>query len=155
MFRIDRKRRIGISFALVVALVLVLATTALADPRTLVGERINVLEGTPTVFLAGEPFFIIHAAVMEPPNDTPVASGHMGFALEVDGEYIEADWDFRGGCGPECVVSGSAFNFPQGMAGTHTFTGHWYQVCLISGGPCENPMAPVDFTTAELTVIFE
>jgi hypothetical protein len=147
------------------AIVLILATPAMADPRTLVCDgapecQINVLQGTPLAYPAGEPFFIIHST-QNPTDWPPIATGLMGFALEVDGVYVEPSWNFKQGIGawvdppPNLIVSGSAFNFPQGLsAGEHTFTGHWYTACLPQFG-CETPVDKVEFGTAELTVTFE
>ena len=153
------KKVFSITIVLLVML-FVLATPALADPRQLVGERINVNLGDPTEYPADTPFFVIHGSGTDAPGATPIAAGHMGFALEVDGEYVEADWDYRSGNsaregGPNIVWSGSAFNFPDGLpAGEHTFIGHWYVRCLHTESPCENPMDPVDFEVHPLTVNF-
>jgi hypothetical protein len=145
------------------AILLILATPAMADPRTLVCDgapecQINVLQG-PETYPAGEPFFIIHN-VQITTDWAPIAAGFMGFALEVDGVYVEPSWNFKGGAGaafdppPNLIFSGSAFNFPQGLpTGEHTFTGHWYAACLPQFD-CETPAKQVEFHTAELTVTF-
>ncbi len=149
---------------MVLAILLILVTPAMADPRMLVcyGDpecRINVLAGGPTTYSAGEPFFIIHNIYIYT-GEAPIANGLSGFALEVDGAYMEPSWNFKGGAGwqadppPNYVVSGSAFNFPQGLsAGAHTFIGHWYEACLPQDG-CEPPVDKVEIGSAELTVIF-
>jgi hypothetical protein len=157
-------RRIILITVIALAILLILATPAMADPRMLVcyGDpdcRINVLQGTPEAYPAGEPFFIIHNVYVYT-GVVPVANGLSGFALEVDGVYVEPSWNFKGGGGwpadppPNFVASGSAFNFPQGLsAGEHTFIGHWYVACLPQDG-CEPPVKQIEFGTAELTVTF-
>lgn len=148
----------------VIAVLLVLAAPALADQKILVCDgapecRINVLDGVPTQYPAGQPFYIRHGQGLWPPDEAPIASGHAGFALEVDGVYVEPDWSERGAIsatvyGSAVVWQLSVFNFPDGMTGTHQFTGHWYVACLATDGPCENPMDPVDWNTEVLTVEF-
>ncbi len=160
-------KKILSTIIVILAITLILATPALADQRTLVCDgadecRIHIILGEPATYPAGEPFYIFHSAGYLPPNDLPVATGHMGFALEVDGEYIEPDWDFKGATGVvdgvNTIWSGSVFNFPEGLdPGPHTFTGHWYSACLYLADPvsCETPMEPVDFSVRDLVVIFE
>ena len=159
-----RSKKLLIAAIVALAVLLILAIPALADQRYLVCDwaeecQINILHGTPTEYPAGEPFYIIHGGGGAVPDGAPIAAGHMGFALEVDGVYVESDWDYRGASSasdgrPNMIWSGSAFNFPEGMTGPHIFTGHWYTACQSTDGPCENPMDPVDFITLDLTVEF-
>lgn len=52
------------------------------------------------------------------------------------------------------------FNFPEGMTGTHTFTGHWYISCrwaVDNGwftGTCTTPHALVEILSQSITVVF-
>ena len=119
--------------------------------------------GIPTEYPAGEPFFIMHGNGNTPSIDLPVAAGHMGFALQVDGVYVEPDWVSRSASSARegegnAVFSIMAFNFPQGLpAGVHTFTGHWYVGCAPQWEGCEGykPMAPYDYFVNTITVTFE
>jgi len=153
---------------LVLALLLIITTPVMAD-RSLVCEgddacRINLLSGTPTEYTAGAPFFVLHGTGMAPSEDKPVSVDHMGFALEVDGVYVEPDWvshfatSAREGYGNH-VYSLMAFNFPQGLsAGVHTFTGHWYVGCaprMEEGGWCVDHMHPTDWNVITMTVVFK
>jgi hypothetical protein len=158
-----KSKKLLVAAIVVLAVLLILATPTLADKRTLVCDgapecKINIFAG-PTQYPAGEPFYIQHGQGLWPPDDAPIASGHAGFALEVDGVYVEPDWDERYATGANVygfpiVWQVSAFNFPDGMTGTHTFTGHWYVACLTTEGQCENPMDPIDWFTSVLTVEF-
>jgi hypothetical protein len=152
------------SIVLVLAILGIIATPVLADPRSLECNgasecRINVLQGVPNNYPAGAPFFIIHSAGEFPPN--PPAAGNMGFALELDGVYVTPNWSEHSAVpldhNPDVVIilSTSAFNFPQGLpAGRHTFTGHWYWMCLNSDPECKNPSVRIDRIVETLTVTF-
>jgi hypothetical protein len=158
-------RKVLLSIVGVIAILVTLATPVLADPRYLECDgasecRINILQGWPNNYPAGEPFFIIHSA-LEYPLDLPPAVGNMGFALELDGRYVKPDWRYHEAIpldhdpDPVVIISGSAFNFPQGLpAGRHTFTGHWYWMCLKSDPGCKNPSERVDGIVETLTVTF-
>lgn len=151
-------KKLIFSAVVVLAILLIMATPVLAKARTFVGERISLLaDPAVTEFPAGEPFHVHHAVVMYPPDDKPVAAAHTGFALEVDGIFVEADWSYTDGCcGPNFVMSGSIFNFPDGLpVGKHSFKGHWYAPCLATGGPCENPMDPVDLLVKMVEIDFK
>jgi len=157
-------RKITFTTILVVFLLLLLVTPAMADPKSLVCNgaddcRINVLLG-PDEYQAGEPFFVIHNAYISVDEYGPVMTGHMGFALELDGVYVDPSWKFQGGFSargypPNAVFSGSAFNFPEGLpAGTHTLTGHWYAGCLPADDLCDTPVKAQDFYTEVRVVEF-
>lgn len=153
---------------LLVLVALVAAPSATADAKERTGTRINLLAGGFQVFPAGEPFHISHgwARVLgADQGDTPPANGRYGFSLAVDGQDDPADYVEREP--REDAVLGrikpstSVHNFPEGMTGTHTFTGHWFGPCtgLLEGGytpgPCEHP---TEITTSiaplTITVVF-
>ena len=49
------------------------------------------------------------------------------------------------------------FNFPNGMTGVHTFTGHWFLACGFDPEiPCNGrpPTTPVEYDTESVTVTF-
>ncbi len=136
------------------------------------GCRINVRLGKPTTYPAGQPFVIAHgvnSGFVLP----PLGTGMDLFALEIDGVPRAPDAIIRDAVSPPDlsppptfdfpypgVESVFVFNFPAGMTGTHTFTGHWYEPCATAvaldgyPGPCETPAAQVQFETHSLTVTF-
>ena len=131
--------------------------------------RINILAGTPTTYPAGQPFVIRHGVqnvCSRPPQRIP---GKMEFVLEIDGVVRPADVVQRVVASPpqtdfECpyafLAHAFVFNFPNGMTGTHTFTGHWLEACEVAvefdgwPGPCSDPAQQVNFFTESLTVTF-
>ena len=157
-------KKVFVTAVVVLAILLILTTPAMAD-RYFVCDgaqecRINIAARTPHVYPAGEPFFIFHASGDDPPTNVPIAAGHMGFALEVDGVFAVPDWGVRSSwwsdSGEHYVFSNAAFNFPDGLpAGKHTFIGHWYAPCAATGSVCENPMDPVEYWTVKLNVNFQ
>ena len=139
---------------------LVFVVPAAAKGKTPVGERINVLFGTPTSYPAGEPFHISHGWLFDLPDHAPV--GIWLFRLEVDGVFVEHDFVQTEIISkkPTTITKKYVFNFPGGMTGTHTFTGHWYGSCQVMvdtgyyPGPCPKPNAQIEFWTETLTVTF-
>jgi hypothetical protein len=61
---------------------------------------------------------------------------------------------------PDLLTRIWVFNFPEGMTGTHTFTGHWLGPCqgLVDEGfipgPCGRPNEKVEAFAQSLTVTF-
>jgi len=165
-------------FAAVSVLALVLSAPAAADSpntRPTVGERINVLAGTPTEYPAGAPFHIGHGwpigGTEADPGEPlqPKQAGIYAFTLEIDGVPRQATYILRVAFFDDPAPLPEAafrlfriwvYEFPQGMTGTHTFTGHWYSPCSQAvarfgyAGPCPNPNAPVDPEPRSLTVKF-
>lgn len=124
----------------ILIVLLLAASPVLAADRVRVGEQIDVFAGTPDVFPANEPFHIAHGWG----NIAPVP---MGFILEVDG--IEVQYDFIEKTvlneNPLLINIIWVHNFPEGMSGTHTFTGHWLLNCysaLQDGFVDECPPGP-------------
>jgi hypothetical protein len=163
------KRRLSLPLALAVPALLALvlaAGPAAADPKEPVGDRISVFLGTPTSFAAGKPFHIRHGwgiGATEPPE----RAGLFGFRLDVDGVPRGADFVIRTtDPAPKTefespVLNRSwVFNFPSGMSGIHTFTGHWITPCDVAvadygyAAPCPTPHAPVVAFSRSLTVTF-
>lgn len=139
---------------------LLLAIPAAATHRERVGPQINVLLGTPTTFPAGAPFSISHGWGAGPPEQL----GILSFRLDVDGVPREEDFVSRVALplppGPPDLLWIWVHNFPDGMTGTHTFTGHWIAPCEAAvefhgfPGPCRTPNEPVEAITRSLTVTF-
>ena len=146
---------------------LVSAGAAPADPPAAVGDRIDVHRGTPTTFPAGRPFHIRHGWGIGA-TDVPEQAGLWRFRLELDGVTRPADFVTRS-TDPAPTTTfdypvlnrGWVFNFPAGMRGVHTFTGHWIGPCRLAaqGGThtsrCGTPNAPVDVLTRSVTVDFQ
>lgn len=155
-------------FLLLVVAALAVAPTAGSDDGERVGTRLNLLAGGFQVFPAGVPFHVAHGWVRpldEDQGSPPQANGRYGFSLAVDGVDDPADHVERAPF--EDAVLGRikprtwVHNFPDGLTGTHAFTGHWFGPCtgLLDGGytagPCEHP---TEITTAIgilwITVVF-
>jgi hypothetical protein len=154
--------------AVVVAcgLALGLAGTAPASPPEPVGAKINVFLGTPTTFVAGQPFHILHGWGVGA-TDGPEQAGLWKFQLEMDGVEREADFVIRSADpAPKTDFERTVLNrfwvfeFPEGMSGRHTFTGHWLGPCRpaveagIHPGPCGKPNELVEIAVRSLTVDF-
>jgi hypothetical protein len=153
------KMKKNILILLIIA-VLVLVSPVLAKGKVPMGDRINVLTGTPTSFSANSPFHINHGWVLSVPDDGPIGSYY--FTLDVDGVMVAADYRTRGieSTHPTNVKLLWWYNFPSGMGGTHTFTGHWYGHCQTAvdngsyPGPCPSRDARVELKTHSVTVTF-
>jgi hypothetical protein len=151
---------------LLLAIALVLAPSSAAEGHERVGTRINLFAGAFQVFPANRPFHISHGWGLgqSNPETTPQALGRYGFSLAVDGgdrreDYVEKSHVLDPTFGR---LQGRTWihNFPNGMTGTHTFTGHWFGACngiVAAGsapGPCEHPtalttaIAPLTITVA-------
>lgn len=131
---------------------------AYAKAKERVGDRISLSDAFPDpvtiAFPAGDPFHIAHGwANLSTDSD---AVGKFDFELEVDGASRKKDFVERTVVGedPDLLTRIWVFNFPEGMAGTHTFTGHWSAPCYAFGGPCDHPNEKVEVFMLELTVDF-
>ena len=140
-------------------------------PDCFPGCRINVSRGTPTTYPAGQPFVIFHG-VFNGGGRPPEAIGQDVFKLEIDGVPRDPDVIIRDNATPPelvdfglpfpILVTAFVLNFPNGMTGTHTFTGHWFESCAnaVADGsrpdlaPCAIPAQQVEFLTRSLTVTF-
>lgn len=136
--------------------VLLMAVPASAKSKEPVGVQINLLTGSPTSVPAGDAFHLSHGWSVLIPDEGPV--GAYNFRLEVDGVPVEADFALRESSRgrPTTVTVRWVFNFPAGMTGTHTFTGHWDGPCQVYFDPatCPAPNATVEVFTNSLTVTF-
>ena len=152
------KRQSLVTMLLILAL-LSMATPATAAPKEPVGDRIGVYYGGSMEFPAGAPFHILHGWILSSAGD---ANGIYDFELEVDGVPRKKDfkmfWIESGD--PDILQRRWVHNFPNGMTGTHTFTGHWFSPCQpavdngIYPGPCATPNEKVETLTQTLTVTF-
>lgn len=149
---------------LILVLVLVVVLPVSAARPVPVGDRINVLAGTPLDYPADTAFHIKHGWMFGPGDEvTGYPLGKFDFQLEVDGVMQEDDFLLRENDRSTRPISRTLLwvhNFPDGMTGTHTFTGTWLAPCryAVDQGwftdPCARPNAMVEFATIDHTVTF-
>lgn len=152
-----KKQSLLVTVLVLVAL-LATVTPVAADARAPVGDKINLFLGD-TVFPAGAPFYIQHGWVQPSTDD---AIGVFDFKLDIDGVFVQEDFKkFSVVSGdPDLLVRLWLYNFPEGMTGTHTFTGHWIAPCQYAvdqlgyPGPCATPNAKVETNSRTVTVTF-
>ena len=127
-----------------------------------VGDEINIFYQTPTEFPEGEPFHIDHGWRFRFTVDSMMGVGLYNFELDVDGNPVDEDFlehaVVKGD--PNYLDLGWIYNFPDGMTGTHAFTGHWFLPCMAAveygyiEGPCAKPNETIEFLTRTLSVTF-
>ena len=157
------RRYLCVSVIATVALCALFAAVASATPAT-VGPQISIFGGATQTFPAGQPFHISHRWTTKPGKDDSL--GLWRFSLTLDGapvnpSFIEIqqidDPVFGHVLGRRFV-----FNFPNGLTGTHVFSGTFTGPCdemVAQGfatGPCVSPNAVVEATafSASTTVTF-
>ena len=153
-----KKQSLFITLFVFVAL-LATVTPVAADARAPVGDRINLYGGGSMEFPAGAAFNIQHGWVQSSADD---AIGVFDFKLEVDGIPEKEDFKmFSAESGdPDWLSRIWVYNFPNGMTGIHTFTGHWFAPCQFAvdslgyPGPCATPNAKVETNSQTLVVTF-
>lgn len=147
---------------IILMLVVILSLTtpaAASEKHAPVGERINFYTEL-TTYPAGQPFHIRHGWVQTSEDG---AIGIFDFQLEVDDVYTNNFYqDFSVNSGdPDTLWRIWVYNFPDGMTGTHTFTGHWFAPCqyavdyLEYAGLCANPNQKVETNTKTLVIEFQ
>jgi len=123
-----------------------------------IGTKIRVRDAE-IEFPMGEPFNIQHGWIQASSDG---AIGIFGFELEIDGVVQRETYkSFSAESGdPDILTRIWVYNFPEGMAGVHTFTGHWFAPCQYAvnelgyPGPCQNPSAKVETNTKTLVIKF-
>jgi hypothetical protein len=143
---------------MLIAALLAITTPVAAGRIEPVGDRIGFFY-PPETFPTGTAFHIRHGW-MQPATDEAI--GVFDFVLEVDGVLLKEDIKlFAAESGdPDMLNRIWVYNFPDGMTGTHTFTGHWFAPCQYAvdslgyAGPCATPNAKVETNTRTLTVNF-
>ena len=143
--------------SIVVLLTLAIPYSALADQEP-DGESISLFF-PPSEFTAGAPFNIQHGWTLTSNGE---ALGIFAFKLEVDGVLLREDFKMLSAESgdPDTLRKKWVYNFPDGMTGTHTFTGHWYAPCwyaidfLEYPGPCETPNAKFETNSLTATINF-
>jgi hypothetical protein len=148
----------------VVLAMLVMAVPAVAKMKEPVGERIEInpySDVTEIEFPAGQPFHVKHGHRLDPGADSPI--GRFGYELEIDGVLQEADFVIRSvdhSWDPWFLERSWVFNYPDGMEGSHAFTGHSIMPCQWAVdhnyyfGSCSSSNARVRTMTKSLTVHF-
>jgi hypothetical protein len=148
---------------LIVMIGLVLVAPAVAAGQEPVGAKLSLWPGqTPTTFPAGEPFHVAHGWAFSPPDDVPGPG--LSFGLTLDGVPQEVDFVWRTstpipGEGPGLSWMW-VYNFPDGLTGSHTFTGQWFASCLylarlgLDPESCSSPNEIVLFSTNTAEVTF-
>jgi hypothetical protein len=122
--RLPRWARLTVA-AVTIVLLLTSAGGAVAASKVRVGDRINLLD-PPATYQADTAFHIWHGFVFQDGSGSRLGQiGRFEFRLEVDdvavaADFFEVDVFDRG-----TVSKVWVFNFPDGLSGTHTFTGHW------------------------------
>ena len=152
---------LAMSAMMIVTLTVVPGASAKQKER--VGDRVSVLADRYQTFPAGQPFHIAHGLAVAPDWSDYDAIGKWGFSLTIDGAEREADYVERSPfLSPEGFLLSRIFvhNFPEGMTGTHTFTGRWFGPCqsLVDAGSgpsvCDKPTETVDWFQRTITVAF-
>lgn len=153
-----KKYSLWIAILSILAL-LAIATPVAADAKEPVGDRIGIYYDGSMEFSANAPFHIRHGWVQSSDDN---AIGIFDFELDVDGVRRSEDFKmFSAVSGnPDYLNRIWVYNFPNGMTGTHTFTGHWFAPCQYAvdelgyAGPCTTPNAKVETNYRMLTVTF-
>ena len=154
-----------VRYLLAAIALLAIAVPAAAKTKEPIGERISLYWGEVT-FSAGQPFNIRHGHAIGQERDfPPSAIGRYDFRLELDGVPHAEDCVDRAVSHSQDEPPGFTIlwvhNFPDGMTGTHTFTGRWFAPCqsaVATGsypGPCAFPAEQVLIGTQTLIVHFE
>ena len=112
-----------------------------AERPTEVGARIGIFGGAAQSFPAGQPFHFNHGFTTKPSTDGSL--GLWRFTLTLDGVEVKPSFiDIRQIDDPvfgHLLFRMYVFNFPDGLTGTHTFSGSF-------SGPCDQMVAQ-GFTT--------
>jgi hypothetical protein len=85
----------------------------------------------------------------------PSISGGYRFELELDGALLKPDYKIFGydpKTETDSILYG--FNFPEGLTGTHTFTGYYYAPCKDYFEDCKNPARSVVVIVRTQTITF-
>jgi hypothetical protein len=149
------KNKLFVTALLVITLLSVVFPSPVSAGGSLIGEKIRVFNGS-REFPAEAPFYIMHGWIETSYSE---AIGVYDFELDVDGVPMREDFKrFSVVSGdPDTLSRLWIYTFPDGMTGTHTFTGHWYAPCQYAvnyTGICLSPNTKVENFTATLTVTF-
>ncbi|HEX9867256.1 MAG TPA: hypothetical protein VGC99_01455 [Candidatus Tectomicrobia bacterium] len=148
--------------AVLLGAVSIVFLTAPAQPHERVGQKIDLFGAPEQEYPANEPFNISHGWGLGPGETT---MGLYDFDLEVDSAFRPHDFVDRiqvDKTDPPPLFNWLwVHNFPEGMTGTHTFTGHWFQPCRdldddgLNAGQCARPSETVEVLTLTVEVTFD
>ena len=146
-------KRFTLIICVVLLLLMVSPVQAAAHQPT--GDQINIYVSGAQEYPANTAFYILHGFEII----KPFSIGWLAFELEVDGAIIPATYINNSGTTMDTYNHGWVYNFPDGMTGVHTFTGHWYTQCNVAlryglVAECSHPTAHVDLQTSEVVVTF-
>ena len=138
-----------------VVLMLLMVSPVQAASHQPTGEQINLMDAAVQEYPENTPFYILHGWLILKPNSI----GWLAFELEVDGALIPATYIDHSGTTMDTYQHSWVYNFPEGMTGVHTFSGHWYIQCNVAlrnglVAECSHPTAHVDLETSEVVVTF-
>jgi hypothetical protein len=157
------KKNLLRSFILIVV-ILMMAVPAAAARFITTGSQIEVGPDGAVVHYPGDtPFHIRHGwySLLIPGEKPDLAKlVKAEFELEVDGIYVNEDYIQRMAetgdePGTTYFYKLFYFNFPEGMNGTHTFTGHWSIQCKYWQEVCKMPDLVIEVATSTITVVFD
>ena len=150
-----------ITVFLTIIAVILMTVPVSASGRVIIGERLNInpIEH-PEVeqsFAENTPFHIKHGWRSLVENRIPLGYlSEASFSLQLNGVDLEEDFVYRFSDLENGVALAKSyvFNFPEGMIGTHYFTGHWFLQCKYMQDECENPNGLLEYLTHTVTVHF-
>ncbi len=153
-----KKQSLFVTILLIVALLSMATPAATAAKSVRVGDRLSLFGGY-TTFPAEQPFHIAHGW-WNPTNIPGV--GLFKFSLDVDGAPVRVDFIERSAISgdPDELLWVWVFNFPDGMTGSHSFTGHWTGPCQglvdmgVIPGPCEKTNKIIESASRTIIVDF-
>jgi hypothetical protein len=136
------KRTALLAAVFVAAMLTVAAVPAAANNKPTTGPRIP-FAAAPTTFAADSPFFIeqgFGCLLSDTPCMTSQITGQSTFVLYLDGvlQSSTTDVDVSDGV----IRKFQLTNYPNGLAGTHTFTGVW----IIDGVVDSTSFITINFT---------
>jgi hypothetical protein len=104
-----------------------------------VGERLDIFESGSQTFPANTPFHVVHGWQLDADEEWIEL---FDFQVAVDGVFRELSF-FQSvlddSQDPPILNKRFVYNFPEGMTGTHLFTGHWIAPCFVFYDDCEDP----------------
>jgi len=154
-----KKHSLFVTVLLIFALLSLTMPVGAAAERVRVGDRISLF-GNIEIPDAGQPFYIAHGWW----NPTNISGmGLFKFSLDVDGNPVYEDFIERYAISgdPDDLVWFWVFNFPEGMTGSHSFTGHWTGPCQglvdmgVIQGPCEKTNEILESNSQTMEVVFD
>ncbi len=152
------KKYLLLIIVLLIVALLAIVTPAAADQNAPVGEKISLF-GYAREFPSETPFNIRHGWIQPSTDD---AIGVFDFELSIDGVLQKESFKMFSATNgdPDLLNRYWVYNFPYGMTGTHTFTGHWFAPCQYAvdflgyTDSCAAPNEKVETNTRTLIVTF-